>query len=278
MTPTPQNTSTPTPPNTSTPTPGAGHIITINLPGLEPGVRELIMVRIAAGSFYMGPPEDDRRINPVGTQHLVTIAYDFYLGQTEVTQAQWVAVMGSNPASGPSAVGPDYAVWNTTWNDCQAFVTALNGLGQGTFRLPSEAEWEYACRAGTDTQFSFGNTEGACSQFACEACAVAEPYMWWCGNSGGAVREVHLKLANPWDLFDMHGNAFEWCEDDWHDAYIGAPNDGSAWIDSPRGESRVLRSGSFAYGVGACASYERNSALTDEAMLDTGVRIVLEVP
>jgi len=175
------------------------------------------MVRIPAGSFQMGA-DDSWAYSDEQPVHEVTISKDFYMGQTEITQAQWLAVMGTNPAQ-YYGVGDNYPVYYVSWDDCQNFITALNQLGQGTFRLPSEAEWEYACRAGTTTRFYFGDSDG-CGTL-CEDCAAGvlpgnrTDYMWYCGNNGsyGSVdygsKEVGLLEPNGFGLYDMHGNVFE---------------------------------------------------------------------
>ncbi|MHC4575525.1 MAG: formylglycine-generating enzyme family protein [Planctomycetota bacterium] len=124
-----------------------------------PGDVELELVRIPAGSFRMGSPESERgRYDDEGPVHKVTINYDFYMGKYEVTQAQWKAVMGTNPAR-RLGVGDNYPVSHISWDQCRQFIAKLKQVGlPGTFRLPSEAEWEYACRAGTQTRFYFGDS------------------------------------------------------------------------------------------------------------------------
>jgi len=157
--PTPSPALTPTP----TPTPWPGEV-TVYLPGDVP----LALIPIPTGSFQMGSPDTERsRSSYEGPVHTVNIAYDFYMGKTELTQRQWLAVMNSWPGTAPSSLyglGDNYPAYYISWNDCQNFITALNthvtdtGQGPATFRLPSEAEWEYACRAGTQTRFFFGDS------------------------------------------------------------------------------------------------------------------------
>jgi formylglycine-generating enzyme required for sulfatase activity len=222
------------------------------------------MVRIPAGSFMMGSPDTERsRASDEGPVHQVTIDYDFYLGETEVTQAQWKAVMGSNPAS-DYGVGDDYPVYYVSWDDCQAFIAALNALGQGTFRLPSEAEWEYACRAGSTARFYFGDSLG-CGD-GCENCEenkgeilipYRSHYMWYSSNSEGVNHPVRQRFSNAFGLYDMAGNALEWCQDSKHADYTGAPNDGSAWEAGGGDGSRVLRGGSWGGVAGVCRSAGR---------------------
>ncbi len=205
--------------------------IIVDLPGLSVDAVPLTMVRIPAGSFVMGRHVYCNEVNPYYELplHTVTFSQDFLLGKYEITKAQWQALMGTTPWEGQSSVSSasdSPAVW-ISWNDVQTFIAALNELGQGTFRLPSEAEWEYACRAGTTTRFYWGNDwhEELIGQYA-----------WWIGNTYGAeayAHEVGHKLPNAWGLYDMSGNVNEFCQDYFHNGYDGAPTDGSAWETDP---------------------------------------------
>jgi formylglycine-generating enzyme required for sulfatase activity len=199
--------------------------------------------------------------------------------------------MDSNPASG-WGVGNDSPVYDVSWDNIRGpdgFIDRINALGQGTFRLPSEAEWEYACRAGTTTRFLFGDSLG-CDDF-CEDCDAADgnpasglrsDYMWWCGNAGlptdpgAGCRTVASKFANAFGLFDMHGNVWEWCEDDWHANYTAAPNDGSAWVDSPRASDRIFRGGYWGDGAMDCRSSRRSYALPTYHSGSIGLRIAAD--
>jgi len=231
-----------------TPTPAPTPFVII-LPG---GVT-MEMVRIPAGSFmmgrYAGEQDSYSYENP---QHQVTISQDFYLGKYEVTKAQWQAVMGTTPWSGQSSVlnDPNSPAVYISWDDCQAFVNALNQLGQGTFRLPSEAEWEYACRAGTTTRFYWGDDPSY---------TQIRNYAWYWGNCSSEqyAHVVGLKLPNDWGLYDMSGNVWEWCQDYWHGNYTGAPANGSAW-ESPTSSYRVVRGGSWYYYGRYCRSANRS--------------------
>src|SRR3990172_8912847 len=175
-------------------------LVAIGLPGLRGGAQQIGLVRIkpAGHSFQMGSTETERGRTPdEGPVHTVTFRYDFYMGETEITQAQWKALMGTNPASDlgldPKGVGDNYPVYYVSWNDIaghDGFLDRLNELGHGAFRLPSEAEWEYACRAGSTTRFSFGNSLGCNDE--CQNCNAAKgvifiekraDYMWYCGNN-----------------------------------------------------------------------------------------------
>ncbi len=161
------------------------------------------LVLIPAGEFLMGSPESEwaRRSNE-GPQHLVKITKPFYLGKYEVTQEEWEAVMGSNPSR---RKGPRRPVVGITWQGCREFIEKLNeqsGDSRLEFRLPFEAEWEYACRAGTTTAWSFGDDPHD-----------LEHYAWFIGNSERQTHPVGQKKPNPWGLYDVHGNVSEWCAD-----------------------------------------------------------------
>lgn len=156
----------------------------------------LDLVLIRPGKFMMGSENGERNEKPV---HEVTISQPFYLGKYEVTQAQWEAVMGSNPSESKGIYLPVECV---SWEDCQNFIKKLNSKGVGTFRLPTEAEWEYACRAGTT-----GDHAGKIDEMA-----------WYGKMNEFRKQPVGMKKANPWGLYDMHGNVFEWCQD-WYGDY-----------------------------------------------------------
>lgn len=184
------------------------------------------LVVIPNGSFTMGGAV------PGNTpQHRVNIT-SFAIGTTEVTQAQWRAVMGTNPSLFRSC-GDDCPVENISWNDVQQYLQKLNSLTGKIYRLPSEAEWEYACR-------------GAGSHAYCGSDDL-DQVAWHNTNSRQTTHPVAGKLANAFGVFDMSGNVLEWTADHWHETYYGAPNDGSAWITGGDLPFRVVRGGSFAY-------------------------------
>ena len=188
---------------------------------------------IPSGEFVMGSSEYEEGISSYeGPVHQVMIEKAFYMGKYEVTQAQWRAVMGDNPSY---FEGDDnLPVEQVSWDDAQEFIRKLNAKeGTDKYRLPSEAEWEYACRAGTTTRYSFGDSDANLGECA-----------WYRDNSGEKTHPVGEKKPNPWGLYDMHGNVWEWVQDVWHDNYDGAPNDGSAW-ESGDSTKRVNRGGGW---------------------------------
>ena len=198
------------------------------------------MVLIPTGEFEMGSNGGRDTETPV---HIVKITEPFYIGATEVTQAQYQAVMGTNP----SAFKDDDSrpVESVSWDDAVAFCEKLSAREKQTYRLPTEAEWEYACRADSTTAYCFGDDESRLGRYA-----------WYYGNATrmvvsdkawrhGGTHPVAQKKPNDWGLYDMHGNIWEWCEDAWHDSYAGAPVDGSAWLAGSQQWGRVLRGGAF---------------------------------
>lgn len=188
------------------------------------------MVVIPAGSFDMGGSGSSE--SPV---HRVSVR-SFAVGRTEVTQGQWRAVMGNNP-SGFSTCGADCPVEQVSWNDAQEYVRKLSAQTGKTYRLPSEAEWEYACRAGGRHEYCGGDHLDAVGWYG----AYATPT----GNSGETTNPVARKQANAFGLYDMSGNVWEWTEDCWNASYNGAPGDGSAWTTGECSLGRVLRGGSW---------------------------------
>jgi TonB family protein len=186
------------------------------------------MVVIPAGSFEMGSNESANE-QPV---HLVNVP-GFLLGKTEVTQGQWKALMGNNP-SRFSQCGDDCPVEQVSWNEAQEFALRLSRKTGKKYRLPSEAEWEYAARAGSSGTWSFGDDETQVGDHA-----------WHNGNSQGKAQRVAQKRPNGFGLFDMHGNVWEWVEDCFQSNYSGAPTDGSAWTTAGSVCFRVLRGGSW---------------------------------
>ena len=239
---TPSATSTFTPTITPIPT-VALPAVTINIPGLASGAKPLEMVLIPSGSFTMGSSESDPDHNSFEQpQHQVTLTQSFYMGKYEITQAQWQAVMGSNPSNFKG--GNDYPVENVSWNDCQTFITALNGLGQGTFRMPAEAEWEYACRAQTSARYFWGEDFSHTN---------LGNYAWYESNANCQIQAVGTKYPNPWGLFDMSGNVWEWCQD-WSGLYTSSDKTNPTGPESA-GMYRIMRGG----WVGGDSRFPRSS-------------------
>jgi len=205
---------------------------------LGKGVK-LEMVEVPGGTFQMGSPnsEENRNANE-GPQHRVTVA-SFAMGKYEVTQEQWRAVM-SNDLNLSIFEGDDLPV-AVAWSYAQEFCRKLSQRSGKKYRLPTEAEWEYACRAGTTGAYA-----GALNEMA-----------WYTNNSGRETHPVGQKKPNAFGLYDMHGNMWEWCQDAWHDSYNGAPSDGSSWLSGGDSRRRVLRGGSWSCEDELCRSAQR---------------------
>ena len=234
---------------------------------------QLEMVFIPGGTFQMGSPlgEGDDDEHP---QHLVTVD-SFRMGRYAVTQAQYLAVMGKNPSRFKDS--DRLPVENVGWNDAKAFCDRLSTMTGKECRLPSEAEWEYACRAGTTTPFHFGK------MITTELANYDGNYTYGSGPKGvyrqKTTPEDNFGVANAFGLCDMHGNVWEWCEDDWHDSYEGAPVDGSAWIEaSVKNRSKVLRGGSWFNLPRNCRSASRNGLSCDGINFNVGFRVCCVPP
>jgi formylglycine-generating enzyme required for sulfatase activity len=285
---------------------------------------ELAMVRIPAGAFLMGsPPEEPERQESEGPQHRVELE-EFLMGQTPITQAQWREVAQWQPLPGESwgrELDPEPSFFqkrsnpkaqryerygegrfallegetdsdqrpvdNVSWLDAIEFCQRLSRRTGRTYTLPSEAQWEYACRAGSITPFHFGAT------ITPELANYDGNYTYGEGPKGAhrlQTTPVGMFPANPWGLHDMHGNVWEWCLDQWHGSYEGAPSDGSAWEntsgESPMAttkegrdtsgeeKSRLLRGGSWFYYPRICRSACRYHFLPGSACDLVGFRVV----
>jgi len=229
------------------------------------------LVEIPTGSFCMGTDADESYALPI---HQVTIGYTIYLGKYEVTQAQWQAVMGSNPSEFKNC-GGNCPVERVSWNDAQAFIERLNARKDGlNYRLPSESEWEYAARAGTSTGYYWSKT--ACEYGNVPDETAREKYRDWqpfqCRDGYIETAPVGRFQPNNFGLFDMAGNVEEWCEDDWHIGYKGAPTDGRPWRSSDR-RYRIQRGGSWYAYVFASRSDYRSSAVVDTRASTLGFRV-----
>ncbi len=239
---------------------------------------DLEFVLVPAGEFLMGSASAEE--NPTeAPRHLVRIPRPFYMGRFPVTQAQWTAVMGKNPSRHRG--DPQLPVDQVSWFGCQEFCERLCQRHGRVFRLPSEAEWEYACRAGTTTNYAFGDTlSPAQANFTPYAAQFGPPP----ADEGAFIQEMELAAEaeeatgrrsakptpvgsyppNAWGLHDMHGNVDEWCEDVWHPNYEGAPADGSAWLDGEDKEPfRVVRGGWASATEFVCTSSARRQLRAD---------------
>jgi formylglycine-generating enzyme required for sulfatase activity len=231
----------------------------------------LDMVVLLGGSFQMGDK----------AQHTVTVP-TFLMGQYPVTNAQWNAIVTTTKGKRnlkPKQEQDQLPVVRVSWHDAQEFCTRLQQATGRPYRLPSEAEWEYACRAGTTTPFAFGET----------LTPELANYNWEesYGDFGvveqkrlGKPSEVGKFPANAWGLYDMHGNVWEWCADDWHSSYEGAPIDGSIWADknAETASRKVTRGGSWIDYPQDCRSAVRSYGVADHACDDLGFRLVCPFP
>ena len=210
-------------------------------------------VLIPPGTFMMG---DEHGLS----QHQVTISKPFYMQATEVTQGQWQKVMGSNPSSFKNC-GDDCPVENASWIDAQEFIRKLNQMERtDKYRLPTEAEWEYACRAGSTMKYSFAGNEGELGDYA-----------WYNINSASRTHPVAKKKPNTWGIHDMYGNVWEWCQDGYDDYPSGKVTDPQGL---PAAQHRVLRGGSWIDNAGILRSAFRGADYPVVRSNDIGFRLV----
>jgi formylglycine-generating enzyme required for sulfatase activity len=244
--------------------------------GLEPGDTDGLFLRVAglnsigmefveipAGSFMMGSPSDEKGSDKDEKQHRVNLTRAFYMQTTEVTQAQWKKVMGSNP-SHFNKCGDNCPVDSVSWNDCQDFIRRLNQKERtDKYRLPTEAEWEYAARAGSTARYCFGDDKNRLGQYA-----------WYNESAGGKTHTVASKNPNAWGLYDMHGNVWEWCED-WYGNYP------SYSITNPRGplsgSCRVSRGGCLADQPENCHTADRDLKNPNFKNNSLGFRLAMNI-
>lgn len=257
---------------------------------LADSVMPLRMMRIPAGTFLMGSPEDEiDRSDDEGPQHKVSIS-QFFMSKYPVTQAQWQAVaalpkvnrdLEANPSRFEGELLP---VESVSWYEAVEFCDRLTLFTNRQYRLPTEAEWEYACRAGTTTPFYFGET--ITTELANYRGTDNAEYNW-SGSYGdgpkGEYREQttpvdQFKNPNAYGLCDMHGNVYEWCQDHWHDSYEGTPTDGSAWLTEREDALRVYRGGSWYDYPWDCRSASRDSVSPDYRYFDIGFRVSCAAP
>jgi formylglycine-generating enzyme required for sulfatase activity len=238
--------------------------------------ESLRLIQIPAGDFLMGSPANEsERFGDEGPQHRVRLG-GFLLGQTPVTQAQWGVVarwpklkldLKPDPSRFKGARRP---VDQVRWEQALEFCSRLSQRTGLPFTLPSEAQWEYACRAGTTTPFAFGDT------ITPELANYDGDFPYANGPKGkfrGETTDVASFPANGWGLHDMHGNVREWCLDTWHGSYEGAPTDGSPWLTGTHSR-KLLRGGSWGNGPGFCRSAYRNHGRPADASDSVGFRVV----
>jgi formylglycine-generating enzyme required for sulfatase activity len=245
------------------------------------------LVQIPGGSFLMGSPETElERYGDESPLHEVTIA-PFLLGRYTITQAQWRVVAGLPQVNRELNLDPSYFKGNdrpveqVSWEDAVEFCDRLSQHTKREYRLPSEAEWEYACRAGTTTPFHYGETIATdlANYNGTDREYEGETYPGFYGvGSRGEYRkqttDVDIFPANAFGLYDMHGNVWEWCLDHWHDNYEGAPTDGSAWLSEDKSLNRLLRGGSWNLYPRFCRSAVRFNGTPDDRFNDIGFRVL----
>lgn len=215
---------------------------------------------IQPGEFIMG--SNEYYYHQESPMHNVSIRNPFYLGIYTVTQKEWETVMNNNPShfKGDNKLPVD----SVSWTAVQDFIEKLNKLeNTDKYRLPTEAEWEYAARAGTTSRYSFGDDDIHIGDHA-----------WFDGNSKCKTHPVGEKKPNPWGLYDMHGNVWEWVQDTWHNNYKDAPANGSAWEGGEFKNIRILRGGSYHELAGQCWSSNRNGARQSYKLWGVGFRLV----
>ncbi len=239
---------------------------------LRPGsmITNSIGMRLAfvpPGTFMMGSPEDESERKNDETQHEVTLTKGFYMGVMPVTQVQWRAVMGTDPSE---FKGDERPVESVSWDDAQAFCRKLSAQEGKEYRLLTEAEWEYACRAGTTTPFCFGETIGT------DQANYKGSFVYGDGREG-VYREETTAVGrfppNPWGLHDMHGNVWEWCED-WYGGYGRVVTDPLGPLN---GEIRVMRGGSWGFAPESCRSAYRSGDSPDARYISNRFRVVLDL-
>ena len=228
-------------------------IISGGTPSTYTNSLDMTFILIPSGTFTMGsPPDEPGRSSWEGPQHQVTLTQPFYMQQTEVTQAQWEAVMGRNPSyfSGCLTCPVEWV----SWNDVGVFIEHMNARREGTYSLPTEAQWEYAVRAGSTTAFYNGEITSNSNMYGCNYDGNLTAIGWYCDNSNDQTHPVAQKTPNGWGLYDMSGNVYEWCHD-----WLGAYPSGA--VTDPKGPSsgsyRIVRGGDWFVNATTCRSADR---------------------
>ncbi|MGD1950128.1 MAG: formylglycine-generating enzyme family protein [Leptolyngbyaceae cyanobacterium] len=248
-------------------------------PSLHPKARKLLplrMVQIPAGEFLMGsPPTEPQREEQEDPQRLIQVP-SFYMGAFTITQSQYERIVGNNPSyftDEQGENGGNFPVEQITWQDADAFCQQLSELTGRKYRLPSEAEWEYACRAGTTTPFCFGETlTTEIANFFADF-SFTENFE---ENYRNAPVAADSFWPNAFGLYNMHGNVHEWCSDDYHDSYAGAPSDAKQWISGKSNDSKVMRGGSWFNDIPLCRSAARDKNSQIGRSNSFGFRVVCE--
>jgi len=253
----------PEPPETNEPNTAEARPGVSRRPGTVTNSIGMKLAYIPPGRFLMGSPPTEKNRDPdEGPQHSVEISKGFYIGVTEVTQAQWQAVMGSNNSY---FKGENLPAEMLSWEQAAEFCRRLSALENKTYRLPTEAEWEYACRAGSTGRFCFGESDSALGEYA-----------WFAENSDSTTHPVATKRPNAYGLYDMHGNVWEWCSD-WYDPNYYARSPATDPCGPATGQYRVLRGGSRAHYGRYCRSANRRWVSPTISSSIDGFRVVLEV-
>ena len=227
---------------------------------------------IPSGKFMMGSPESEDGRADDEQQHEVNLTRDYYLGTTEVTQSQWETVMGTTPWKGMEKTreGADYAASYISWNDAVKFCERLSRLEGQTYRLPTEAEWEYACRAGTISRYGFGDPG---LELFDNDIDMLEQYAWYYDSEPNYASKVGRKSPNGFELYDMHGNVWEFCQDLYDDYQPDSTSDPTG---ASSGSRRVKRGGGFATEASKCRSaYRSVKKDLDETHATNGLRVVM---
>lgn len=231
------------------------------MPNTKINTISMEFVLIPSGSFRMGGDKEfEQAEDHENPRHIVKISQAFYMGRYTVTQAQWSAMMDNNPSEFKDDLRP---VEKVSWNDVQVFIQKLNDSEETVkYRLPTEAEWEYAARAGTQSSYAFGSDTGILSQYA-----------WYHNNSGGHTHPVGQLKPNAWGLYDMHGNIHEWCQD-WFDREYYAQSPPIDPSGPSSGLAKALRGGDWGSQDWYCRCASRSLSSADRRSNRVGFRLI----